>query len=126
MTMSEIDDVSELDRVGGLPVRSEEIGFAPDELIKCGKCARSNAPTRSSCMYCGAEVESGSAAPKLNLRAVEGWANGFNVVITEPAINNLDSPAKEIAAILSMDADVVRAILSCESGLPLARVEDVT
>jgi hypothetical protein len=38
--------------------------FTPGELLTCDSCLRANAPTRTQCLYCGAELEpAGSALP---------------------------------------------------------------
>ncbi|HMM80822.1 MAG TPA: hypothetical protein PKC65_12445 [Pyrinomonadaceae bacterium] len=37
-------------------IQSVPIAFAPDELTRCENCGRDNAPNRSSCIYCGAEI----------------------------------------------------------------------
>jgi len=37
---------------------AEPKGFAPDELSTCDSCLRANAPTRTQCLYCGAELRS--------------------------------------------------------------------
>ena len=47
----------------------------------CGKCARTNPPTRLNCFYCGAELEiSAEQAEFLNLslRKLESWEKGIN------------------------------------------------
>ena len=37
--------------------------FAPGELLACDSCLRPNAPTRTQCMYCGAELRPADALP---------------------------------------------------------------
>lgn len=118
------DTISDLDRLRNLPIRSEEIGFSPEEMIACAKCAKPNAPNRSACLYCGAEFH-GVARSKLDSRELESWENGFNVVITAAAAANvnLDAAAEKLAALLTVDAEMVSPILRSGKALPIARVE---
>jgi len=112
----------ELDRLRNLPIRSEDIGFAPEELIVCGKCAKSNAPNRAACLYCGAELE-GVTMTKLEARDLESWENGFNVIVVDTSRADVDSAANDLARTLRLEREFVTAILRSPRPLPLARVE---
>ncbi len=118
------DTISDLDRLRNLPIRSEEIGFSPEEMSACTKCGKPNAPNRSACLYCGAEFHR-VAGLKLDRRELESWENGFNVVITAAAAANvnLDAAAEKLAALLTVDAEMVSPILRSGKALPIARVE---
>jgi hypothetical protein len=85
------DPISDLDRLRELPIRAEEIGFAPDAMITCAKCKRSNAPNRAECMYCGTPLEGSTAEPRLDLRELESWENGFNVIATSSDTSDVES-----------------------------------
>lgn len=66
-----------------LPVTAENIAFKPEEMIVCAKCARTNPPNRTKCFYCGGELEISDAQSRIlkpNLRKLELWEKGFNVV----------------------------------------------
>jgi hypothetical protein len=121
MTMSEIDSP---DRVGDIPIRSEEIGFTPDSMVDCQKCRRSNAPNRAACMYCGAELEGSTAEAKPELRELESWENGFNVVIASTGKHvEIDSLAPSLSSVLSTDIETARSILTCPGPIPVVRLE---
>ena len=36
----------------GMPVRTEIIAFAAEEMESCGRCGKANPPNRASCLYC--------------------------------------------------------------------------
>lgn len=104
--------------VGGMKVRSEDVGFRADEMIECPKCAKPNAPTRANCFYCAqpisAAVHSGEFL-KLNLRQLENWENGFNVVAAGPA-----AVKEGVSGLFGRPID---GLLTFDSFAPLARLE---
>lgn len=125
--MSETGDTnSDLERLRGLPIRSEEIGFAPDAMIACEKCGRSNAPNREICMYCGAAFAGSTAEAKHEIRQPESWENGFNVVVLKSNTENIEPVAKTIASLLVTEIEVMRDILASGKRLPVARVASET
>lgn len=46
----------ETENIAGQPVQAVQIAFSQDELSACEKCGRDNAPNRTNCIYCGAEL----------------------------------------------------------------------
>ncbi len=117
------EDEKKIDMVGDLKVRSEDIGFDADQMIACPRCGKSNPPNRTRCFYCSAEIEStfaGSGPIKLNLRRLEGWENGYNVILRTPA-ENVD--VTEVARLFGGEPDHVEKLLAAESAVPLARLE---
>lgn len=111
-----------LDRLRELPIRSEEIGFAPDEMVPCEKCGRSNAPNREICMYCGAALAGGGVEAKHAIRQPESWETGFNVVVLGSDADNIEPAASAITSLLETEIEVVRTILASGKQLPIARV----
>jgi hypothetical protein len=104
-------------------IQSEDIAYKPDELVTCGGCGRANPPNRLHCLYCAHQLEiapelAGAAA--LNLRKLEVWERGFNLVLRNP---RAAADAVKIAALLSTEAESIEAILDAGVPLPLARVE---
>src|SRR3982750_2382969 len=93
----------------------------PGGLTICGKCSRANGPERPKCLYCGAELRESvpGVAARLDLRKLEDWENGWNVILLRA-----ESPdqATEAARILSVDGEVFQAIVAQRSRLPIARV----
>ena len=116
------DDISGLDRLREMPIRSEDPGFAPDAMLKCEGCGRANAPTRSACIYCGRGLD-GSSDIRLELRELESWETGYNVIVTQVA-GDPASGINEISALLASDVETINAILTSGSRLPIARVEN--
>ena len=116
------DTNSDLDRLRELPIRSEEIGFAPEAMVVCEKCGRSSAPNRETCMYCGDSLAGRTAEVKLNIRQPESWENGFNVVVLKSDVDNTEPAARTIASLLKTEIEAVRAILASGKQLPIARV----
>jgi len=112
----------DLDYVGGIKVRTEDVGYAPAELVECGRCGRANPPTRESCLYCGAAAAAPGdrdAGRPLDLRALEAWENGFNVILRPSADN---AGVRSAATLLDMDASLLERAARADSFIPLARV----
>lgn len=110
--------------VDGVRVRTENIAFAAEALVTCGKCSRPNAPTREVCIYCGTALESKVAdgGRAIDMRKLDAWEKGYNVVL----LPDNESVCIEIAAaakILSLESDTLNEILEKGAPLPLARVE---
>jgi hypothetical protein len=109
-----------------LPLQTEEIGFRPEEMVFCARCKRQNPPTRLKCLYCGAELEiSAEQAKKVkpNLRKLENWEKGFNLIFQPSAAALDEEAAGEMAKTLGLEKDVVRKIIEARTPLPAARVE---
>lgn len=109
-----------------LPVQSENIGFQPQEMIRCAKCRRTNPPNRQNCFYCAAELEISEEQSKFlrpNLRKLESWEQGFNVVI-KPLTINLDRiKIVEAARVLKVETEVLQKVIEAKKYLPIARAE---
>jgi hypothetical protein len=106
-----------------LPVRSEEIGFSSDELIACKKCGRPSPPNRTSCLYCGEEFDGAAAERKLDIRQLEDWEKGFNVVVTSADKELGDQTAANLASLLGLDIAMLMEVLGSRESLPIGRVE---
>lgn len=109
-------------------IQTENLAFDPGEMVGCGRCGRMNAPNRATCIYCAAELEISDgrlAAIKANLRRLELWERGINVVLAgRDALRSPD--AAKLAGRLSMETDHLTAILDHDAPLPLARVGSET
>lgn len=115
--------------VGGIRVMSEQIGFAADQMIGCGKCGKPNPPNRFNCFYCGGAIAlAKESAEKVSLksRELEAWENGFNVVLLPCDQDLSESDVKSLAAGLSIDEGVLSAAIDCAAPTPIARVESET
>jgi len=114
------------DFLKNLPVQAEEIGFKPDEMIQCQKCARANAPNRLNCMYCGAALEiSAEAALKIkpHLRKLENWENGFNLIYSPPDENISAETITQIAELVGLEREALQRIFDARKPLPIVRCE---
>jgi hypothetical protein len=111
-------------RLNDLPVTLENTGFAPDEMIACGKCRRSNPPNRLKCFYCGSglavELER-SDLVRPTLRKLEEWEKGFNLVLLSERA--ADADLRSIAGECGLELDVLKKIVDSGGPMPLARVE---
>ena len=110
-----------------LPVQTENLAFAQEEMILCAKCSRTNPPNRLNCFYCGAELEiteqqSRYLKPHLG-RKLEAWEKGFNLIYLpqEQVFDNAN--ASEIAKMLNLESESLQKTLGAKELLPLARLE---
>ncbi len=109
-----------------LPSEPEVQKFSTDEMIGCEKCGRKSPPTRLKCLYCGETLTISleqSAHLKPNLRKLDDWEKGYNL-IWQPR-KGLENSGKlaENAALLHLEKDDVQKIFNSQMSLPLARAE---
>jgi hypothetical protein len=100
-----------------LPIQAENPAFAPGELIACAKCERTNPPTRLACFYCGAELEIGEDQIKNlkpNLRKLESWEKGFNLILSPVEGTFDEAKSAEIAKLLNLEREVLQKIFGVE------------
>lgn len=105
-------------------LQTENIAFDAKDLIACGGCGRKNPPNRLKCLYCSHELEireQNAASIKANLRKLELWEHGFNVICLMSTTDEIDANA--IGKLLSMEPSNVELIVEAGTSLPLARVE---
>lgn len=122
---SETENDETFRSLGDIPLRSEEIGFAPAKMITCGRCGRPNPPIRAACFYCSFELEVPEEFAdriKLNLRKLENWEKGFNVVML-PAENENEGAADELSKMISIEKEIFLQMVRSNIPLPVARVE---
>lgn len=120
------EDVHDENWLKKLPVMTEEIAFKPEEMVACGACQRTNPPTRVKCFYCGKELEISaeqSKRIKTNLRKLEAWEKGFNLIYTPNPNNFAENSLGEIAKIVNLETATLEKICASQTALPLARVE---
>lgn len=108
----------------GEPLRSEPRGFSHEQMIACESCLRTNPPTRTSCLYCGAALpvkNSDAAFVKPTLRPLEKWEQGFNTILLPGEQEVPVETCWKIADLLKLDAEEVKRIFAARLPLPLAR-----
>jgi hypothetical protein len=107
------------------PLRSEPRGFAPDQMVSCDVCLRANPPTRTSCLYCGAQLpttETNADLQKPTLRRLEKWEQGFNVILVPESAASLSvEQLPKIAELLRLNVEDLRRIIEAREPLPVAR-----
>lgn len=119
------EDRNTEDSLKDLPVQTENIAYASDEMIACGKCRRANPPNRLKCLYCGAELEFSdeqSNFVKPVLRKLEAWEKGFNLIYMPDESAEIDEQKiKEISRMTRIETDVLEKLFDAKKPLPLAR-----
>lgn len=106
-----------------MKTRSEDIAFDPAEMVTCENCGKQNPPNRAVCLYCAAALaipDDRAGTLKLNLRPLENWENGFNIV-TRPPAREPDIAA--IARYLKHELETVAEMTAAEYPFPVARLE---
>src|SRR5437868_3141463 len=106
-------------------IQTGNIAFKPEEMQPCSACMRPNPPTRLKCLYCGNEIEirpENAALIKPDLRKLEPWERGFNVIIREP-VTASQALLIKAASFLATDPEDLRVILDTGARLPIVRVE---
>lgn len=109
-----------------MPLQAENPAFNSEEMIVCSKCSRTNPPTRLKCFYCDAELEISEAQSgflRPNLRKLEIWEKGFNLIYQNKNHDFDESKLPEIAKILKFEKDNLQKILNEQKSLPIARGE---
>ena len=109
-----------------LPVQSENPAFKAQEMLLCDKCRRTNPPTRLNCFYCAAPLEISEAQSKNlkpNLRKLEIWEKGFNLILAPDAQISDEANLAEIAKLLNLEREALQNLFEAGKALPLARAE---
>ena len=110
-----------------LPVQTENIAYASDEMIACQKCRRNNPPNRLKCLYCGAELEFSDEQTgflKPVLRRLETWEKGFNLIYFPGDSAEIDDrKLKEISRMTRLEREVLQKLFESKKPLPVARAE---
>ena len=107
----------------GPTVEPEQHGFAPEQMVACEKCERTNPPTRTNCIYCGAPFpfdEERAELRKPELRPLEAWEHGYNVVTTPCTFELSPDQLGQLTALLKISMEVMFEILCFRGQLPLA------
>lgn len=108
------------------PIRSEDIGYDPADLAACPECRRPNAPNRTSCIYCGAEMPITAADPvtvKIRGTRPESWEKAFNIIYL-PTETVIDTAAA--GRHLSIDGSLIDEIIAHGKPVPAARFSSRT
>ncbi|MGH9874950.1 MAG: hypothetical protein ACRD9S_21045, partial [Pyrinomonadaceae bacterium] len=79
--------------------------FAPDQMVRCDECLRSNPPTRVNCLYCAAVLprdETTATLQRPALRPLEKWEQGYNNILLPPVANQTAAGLAEAADLLRL------------------------
>ncbi len=110
---------------GQEPSRAEPRRFSPEQMVRCDACLRANPPTRTSCLYCAAQLpqtEAGDASLRPTLRPLENWERGYNVILrpTEAGLSSSEA-VQDAAELLRLRPEDFGRILEAREPLPVAR-----
>lgn len=109
-----------------MKLQTENIAFSGDQMIACPACGKPNPPNRAGCLYCAAPIEvpeDRQAAIRLNLRKLEGWENGYNIVLTRAGA---EADTAAAAAYFKIEKDLFAQMLAAHGPFPIARIESET
>lgn len=119
-------------KINNVPIASQndelieaDVRFAATEMVECTKCGKPNPPNRLSCFYCVAVLPvnfDGNSEIKLNLRKLEAWESGHNVLVRSNSCNIDRKAAEKLGKMAGLDFEVVEKIASCGILLPLVRL----
>jgi hypothetical protein len=94
-------------------------------MVRCEACLRANPPTRTSCLYCAAQLpatETSAALQRPTLRRLEKWEQGFNVILMPSNTAHLREEAlQEAAGLLLLTKQDFKRIIESREPLPVAR-----
>jgi hypothetical protein len=103
----------------------EPQAFAPEEMVPCEKCLRSNPPTRANCLYCAAALSTSEKESKLrlvDLSPIDSSAAGYNSILLPKPGTDLPANAVAVAAgILKINSTDLQRIIASGLPLPVAR-----
>ena len=110
---------------GTEPSRAEPRRFSPGQMVRCEACLRANPPTRTSCLYCAAQLpqtEAGDASLRPTLRPLENWERGHNVILlsTDAALFSSEA-VRNAAELLRLRPEDFGRIIEAREPLPVAR-----
>jgi len=112
----------EIKKIGGQQIQGAPIAFATDELSACGKCGRDNAPNRTACIYCGAELtirDEYISRAKVAANDLDADELGWNIVARVGGFRSGDSH-KELESLGVLAADIV-GLGDSDTVVPIAR-----
>jgi hypothetical protein len=128
--MKELNKVHSDDKDFQLPfdisdLAPAERGWDFQQMVACDQCLRPNAPTRTSCLYCGAELPVTESTSGINrkptLRPLDEWEKGFNVIILPSTEYLEDQIISELVTSLRLDHLEVKNIIAAKEPLPVVR-----
>lgn len=109
-----------------LPVHNELSAFTTGEMISCQKCGRKSPPNRAKCFYCSAQFDPDQIQTdkiKPNLRKLEAWENGFNLIYMETRREINEAEMREISKLLDLEKVFLKKLFENNESLPIARLE---
>ena len=101
----------------------ERQGFAPNEMVRCDVCLRSNPPTRANCLYCAAALPAAKRIieqPSVVLKPIADSILGFNCILISHDANSATN-ISNAAQLLNISSAELEKIIVAEVPLPLAR-----
>jgi hypothetical protein len=113
------DEIASID---GVPVMTEPIGFAAEEMVACSKCGKPNPPNRLNCLYCGTVLELPEAvAAGLQFRPaeIEDWEPGISIV----SLDRIGPAELEaVGSTVCLDEELLSSLANADAPIPIIRV----
>ncbi len=109
-----------------LPVQNEIAAYPTDELLVCKKCGRKSPPNRAKCFYCSEKFDLREISTdfiKPNLRKLESWENGFNLIYLANRQGFNETQLREISNLLNVEKDFIQKLVELKEPLPIVRLE---
>jgi hypothetical protein len=123
---NEEDRIYAGDDLRNMPFQTEDIAYKAEEMVRCGKCSRVNSPARLKCLYCGGELDvphEKHALVRPNLRRLENWEKGFNLIYAPGSTDEKKLDQAEAAKLLHLDTRILQKVIEAGAALPIARAE---
>ncbi len=100
--------------------------FQADEMVSCKKCVRKSPPNRLRCVYCGENFDIGEIQTDLikpNLRKLEVWENGYNLIYLAKQRELNETEIREISKLFNLEKEFLTKFFEIGEFLPIARLE---
>ena len=118
---NDMSDIDQADTEFVVEPATKLKSFAAAEMVQCEQCSRPNAPTRSTCLYCGAQLPSGeSASAAKQIDEAPADTLQHTLFITGDQLPQLTSETRwRLANLLDVKADDLSNPIAAGGPLPL-------
>lgn len=93
--------------------------------ISCPKCQRLSPPTRSTCLYCGADLPIIQAEALQKRQKLETWEYGYNLIFLGQDENYKTENLEEVTRYVDVEKESLERIIELQKQLPLVRVRKI-
>lgn len=121
------DEDQNIEKVGGIPVRSAVEEFSSDEMLVCNHCGRKVPPNRLDCLYCGKRIEltdDQKERVRPIVRQPEDGERGYSIVAFPSDVTSVESLVNVVAECSRLDLETAQKLIAGTSAVPFARGGD--